>query len=261
MPSNTRTKVVLPAPLGPISVTISPAATSMSTSCSKLRPPRESTMPWAAINSRRCWGSPRRPLPRSLCAEGASPLKACALGADCPPDSAAAGGWRSCPSMIRLLGRPRTIGTQTPNFHYRFFGGKGGKIRRLVDRLENRIAVDLGHRPAGLTRQHQLAARLMAGVTGEIGIPAFEAVHDAYRHQGINGAIDRDRGQPLAARRQPGQHLVGANGLVRGGDLAEHRAAQAGQLEPPVLEGLARPVHRLGEAMAVVMLGRGKGSA
>ena len=46
-PSNTRASVVLPAPFGPISVTISPARTSMATSCKIVRPPLTISTPSA----------------------------------------------------------------------------------------------------------------------------------------------------------------------------------------------------------------------
>ena len=116
--------------------------------------------------------------------------------------------------------------------------------------------------PSGRSRRPaRAAARRVPGMAGKKGVAAFEAVHDADGHQRVDGPVDRDRRQPFAARGQPGQHLVGADGLVRGGDLGKHGPAQARQLETLVFEGLARPVHRLGEAMAMVVLGRREGTA
>ncbi len=122
------------------------------------------------------------------------------------------------------------------------------RIGRLVDGGKHLGAVDLRHGIAPLAGKHELAL-LMAGVTGKKGVAAFEAMHDAGGHQGIDGPVDRDRRQPLAPRRHPLQHLVGADGPVGGGgDLLEHRLAQRGEPQALGLEGFSRPYHGLVEA-------------
>ncbi len=110
--------------------------------------------------------------------------------------------------------------------------GVGG----LVDGGEHPGAVHLGHRAALLAGEHELAL-LVAGVAGEEGVAALEAMHDARGHQRIDGAVDRDRRQPVATRRQPLEHLVGADRPVRSrGNLLEHRLAQRREPQTLVLQ-------------------------
>jgi hypothetical protein len=88
-------------------------------------------------------------------------------------------------------------------------------------------------------------------------VAALEAVHDAGSDQGIDGPVDGNRRQPLAAPGHAVQHLVGPDRPVTGsGDLLEHRLAQGGQPKSLVLECLARARHRVVEAQVVVVPGR-----
>src|SRR4029079_15585727 len=79
--------------------------------------------------------------------------------------------------------------------------------------------------------------------------------------QRLDRPVDRDRCQPLTPPRQPVEHLVGADRLVRSGDLAEHRLAQGCELQALVLERPARTLHCLLEAEVVVVSWCRKGLA
>src|SRR5262245_15450405 len=162
IPSSTRTSVVLPAPLGPISVTISPAATSMATSYRRLRPLWLSRMRRAPISSRRGDGAARRLVPTA--GASTSPFQAAgSLGWGwCPPESALDGGWRSRPSMFRLLRCPGTIGAQAPNLHHRLLRRKGRELGRSIDGLEHGIPVHLRHRSAALARSEEHTSELQS---------------------------------------------------------------------------------------------------
>src|SRR5262245_29643882 len=201
MPSSTRTKVVLPAPLGPIRVTISPALTSMSTSCSRLRPARITPMPRAPMSSPEGRRSGRLPGPTLApgAAEDTTPFQARGAWECLPLGVGVCRGRRSRPSMIWLLRRLGTIGAQAPHLYHRLLGRKRNLSRRFVDRLEHAIGVDLGHPPAAFAGEHQLAARV-AGVAGKKGIAALEPVHDPDPDQRVDRPVDRNRCQPLAAR-------------------------------------------------------------
>src|SRR4029077_20517587 len=99
------------------------------------------------------------------------------------------------------------------------------------------------------------------GMAGKEGIAALEAVHNAGGHEGLDRTVNGGRAQRLAADGQPLEHLVGADGLVRGGDLAKHRLPQGRELQTLVLKRLARPLHRLLEAKVVIVPWCGKGFA
>ena len=128
-------------------------------------------------------------------------------------------------------------------------GREKRRIGGLIDGGKNLGAVDFRDRIALFAGKHELAL-LVTGVAGKKGVAAFETMDDSGRHQGIDGPIDRDRRQPLAAGGHPLQHLVGADGLMRGGrDFLEHGLAQRGQPQSFGLERFSGLRHGLVEAM------------
>src|SRR5581483_11921856 len=207
-PRSTRTSVVLPAPLGPITVTISPAERSMSTPCRTARPARASHSPRALTRASASWAEE--------------------VAAGCA-------WWCPAASMRRLRLVARAAGTQSPHLDHRGVRGELSGACRLVDGGEGASTVDLRHASARLAGEHE-TAHLVAGLAGEVGIAALEAVHHAGRNQCLDGPIDRDRRQALAARGEPVEDLVGADRLVRCSNLAEHGLAQRRELQAAATE-------------------------
>ena len=115
------------------------------------------------------------------------------------PGAAAASRALHAPAWVRPCRRSwRTTPTPPPPRPWPQLAAERGRFRGPVDGGEHLGAVDLGHRAAPLAGEHQLAL-LVAGVAGEERVAALEAMHDAGSHQGVDGPVDRDRRQPLAA--------------------------------------------------------------
>jgi len=91
---------------------------------------------------------------------------------------------------------------QAPHLDDGPLGSKARPVGAAVDRRKYRVRICLGHAPAGFAGEHQLA-HLVAGVAGEEGVAAFEAMHDARRHERFDGAVDGDGCQPFAPGGQP----------------------------------------------------------
>ncbi len=80
-------------------------------------------------------------------------------------------------------------------------------------------------RPAG--------ARLVQAAAGEIGVLAFQPMHDAGFEQRIQRPIDRNWREPRSLFRQPVQHFVSADAGRGRSDFLEHLAAQIGEPKFP----------------------------
>ena len=103
--------------------------------------------------------------------------------------------------MARVLAG--AIGARSPYLDYGALpalGRERSPARRSFDGGKHLGAVDLRHRTAAFAGQHELAL-LVPGVAGKVGVAALETMDDPCRHERIDGPIDRDRRQPLAARR------------------------------------------------------------
>jgi len=94
---------------------------------------------------------------------------------------------------------------------------------------------------------------------GEIGVAAFDTVHEAVGHQEIERAIDRDRRRPRHRFRKFVDHLIGPERAVAGQQRAQHLAADRREFLRPLLANLLGMRQRIRGAAAVIMVGRGKG--
>src|SRR5262249_22958566 len=258
MPSRTRTSVVLPPPLGPISVTISPAEMSISTPSRIVRPARVRESARALIKPATSCDcvppllrSSRRPHPPSASAASVS------ASAGAPEGHPVASLW---PPMLLLPPLAGARRAQAPYLDHRAVGGKCRPVCRFVDGAEHLIGFHLGHAAASLARQHQLAHGVDS-MAGKEGVAALEAMHNARSYQRVDRAIDRDRCHPLPPRGELIEHLVGADDLVRGGDLAQHRLPQRRELKTLGGKRSVRARHRLLEATLMVVLGCRKRAA
>jgi len=81
--------------------------------------------------------------------------------------------------------------------HFDDAGGLGEifACREGVEGCEDGFAIDFRDDSAGTAGQDNvLALAGVVGMAGEVGVLAFEAMNDAGFDQGVDGAIDADRG-------------------------------------------------------------------
>ena len=105
------------------------------------------------------------------------------------------------------------------------------------------------------------ACAVVAGMTGEERVAALEAMHDAGRQQRIDGPVDRDRRQPLAALRRacPAPRRRRSPGARRRSRRTPPGAAASASNPCHQTPCAPAPWPRRGTAM--IVLGRRKGIA
>src|SRR5690606_29975759 len=103
-----------------------------------------------------------------------------------------------------------------------------------------------------------MAIRGMGRMAGEECIPAFEPMDDTGAQQCIDGAINGDRSETAPFPAETLEDIVGADGVMRTGDLLEDAAPQVGETQAFLLKGTLRPRQRQRNAGCMIVPGGGK---
>ena len=91
--------------------------------------------------------------------------------------------------------------------------------------------------------------------TADVSVQAFQAMHQALRHQEVERAVDRRRLGRAVLAAEFGEQIVGLDRRVALPDELEHAATQAGQTRAAAGAQLARPIQSGVDACAVVVIG------
>jgi hypothetical protein len=119
-------------------------------------------------------------------------------------------------------------------------------MRRLVDGLEDVIAIHFLNGAALFAAQKHgtpASRRLVQSAAREVSVFALQAMDDACFEQGIEGAVNGDRGEPSPLLREPVQDLVSPDTCFGGGDFLKDLPAQLRKTDIPFGENLARALH------------------
>src|SRR5688572_20838951 len=185
MPSSMRARLVLPAPFGPMMVTISPERMPMSTCSRMTRPPSDRLRPCPVISS----------MPAG-CAAGAGALKGRTVE-------------RVMRASRRLAPGRLAVGAGALNFEDRLAHVKSGRTGDGVDRPRCRRRHGFGDASAGLPGQHQHRTLVaMLGEAGEECFAAFQAMHQPRSQENVDHPIYGNRRETPALAMQLIDDLV-----------------------------------------------------
>ena len=249
-PSSTRTSVVLPAPLGPISVTISRARDVEVDVEQKLAAAAGDADPARRYQRVRVEG--RRRLAAAFRSAAVPAARIVSMVMSSRQDRGCTHAPRALP-LARPSARQSFFGAQVrqrPETSTNFTRGwnvapcarRGRSCRRCPPRRPP------ARRCISRRRGRSAGARcVVEAAAGEVGVLAFEAVDDAGLEQRVDGAVDGDRREPRALLGEARENVVGADRRVGRRDLLEHVLAQLGEAQVLLGERLARPLDCLGE--------------
>ena len=128
-----------------------------------------------------------------------------------------------------------------------------GRLR--LDRAPDRRRLELAHLTARLADQELALVRRLRLRAADISVQAFQAMHQALRHQEVERAIDRRGLGRAVLAAQLRQQIVGLDRRVALPDQLEHAAAQAGQPGAAAGAQLARPIQSGIDAGAMIVIG------
>lgn len=129
-----------------------------------------------------------------------------------------------------------------------------------LDCAERIRCVSFGDALAALTNKgDRLRARRVLRHAGEKRVAAFKAVHKARALQHVENAIDGDWRKASTVFCETVDQIVGADGLMTPGDMAEHLLTQRRPLDPEIQASHFRAAKRVMQANAVIVIAGRKG--
>src|SRR5512132_173626 len=220
-PNRTRSSVVLPAPFGPMTVTISPGATLMST-VSRIRCPRITTRKARPVTSASCPGADT--------SEGVS------------------GG-------ERLTIGPRAGETDTADLDDRFDHGKPHRPGAGRDCFFDDRRVHLGDRSAAPADEELARVTAPGHDAGDVRVETFDAMHEVVPLQELQGAVNQDRRRRMPFAADVPEDVIGADrGVARGDDLEDATPLRR-QANVALGAALLRPRHQHCQAVPMIVIG------